>query len=362
MNIRKFFHITIIPFLLFFSDISYVSGKNHDFPGAKNIFYTIGLEIPEKWQEWSRTDRHTYLKNLGLEPSQGGHYKGHITDLSGYFSVLGIQQPENWEKMTFEEKNTLVKQSDFFYFSTPKKIQKTSYSPSPDTKISQKFLPTKVVAIWEKYIPIFLFTGSSLILFIGVLWSISPHKTYRKILQIMVYYILPAVLFFFSIWVPKRSLFLAMGNISEWFLLFILFIKPVAVIFRYSFLMRFLSLRREFGILTFWFFLFHASGFIALYDLFHFSEYMTRPPLFFGSIAGIGMLLLGLTSNNFSVKLLKRHWKKLQYVAYPVLLFTLLHSSLASDDGYTKILIIIFLFMVLKAGEWKKHKEKRRQH
>ncbi len=47
------------------------------------------------------------------------------------------------------------------------------------------------------------------------------------------------------------------------------------------------------------------------------------------TIAGIIMIILGVTSNNFSQKLLGSWWKKIHYLAYPAFLVTMLHIAFA---------------------------------
>jgi DMSO/TMAO reductase YedYZ heme-binding membrane subunit len=67
-------------------------------------------------------------------------------------------------------------------------------------------------------------------------------------------------------------------------------------------------------------------------DLRNISAYFSNPLsnyLFIGLLAIIGMIILGLTSNFFSIKLLGNNWKRIQWLAYPILFLSKLHADLS---------------------------------
>ena len=66
-------------------------------------------------------------------------------------------------------------------------------------------------------------------------------------------------------------------------------------------------------------------------------------------------MILGLTSNKMSQKLLKKNWKRVQYLSYAALFLVLLHVSLA--EGEIGLFFLVGgLFIVLKVLEFKKVK------
>ena len=114
----------------------------------------------------------------------------------------------------------------------------------------------------------------------------------------------------------------------EWslnLLYLILFMKPILVIIGHRIQYTLLHFRRQLGVLSFWFALFHTAGIIWLRGWRHIDMYLWYSNyLFWWMVAMIGMVLLALTSNYRSIKTMKYRRKKLQYLAYPVLFMTLL--------------------------------------
>jgi len=85
--------------------------------------------------------------------------------------------------------------------------------------------------------------------------------------------------------------------------------------------------------------------------LFNFASYLkVENGLFWGAVAGIGMILLGLTSNNISVRLLKKNWKRLQRIAIPVYFLISIHKFIASDEGLIPVLVIFVVYVVLRGA------------
>jgi sulfoxide reductase heme-binding subunit YedZ len=120
------------------------------------------------------------------------------------------------------------------------------------------------------------------------------------------------------------------GRLSFLLLAVILFSKPLAVILNWKILDKFLGYRRQLGVLTFWFAVFHGMGLLFLLNLFSGEGFARLVNLHGPALPGLlglfGMILLGITSNNFSViKLGSHRWKHIQLLAYPVFFFTSLH-------------------------------------
>lgn len=174
----------------------------------------------------------------------------------------------------------------------------------------------------------------------------------KKTLSIISYYVLPIVLAIFSLTIPDRELFSFMGQVAQILVIIILFLKPVVKILRIKFFSQFLIYRRQLGVASFWFFAFHALGFWQLYSLTNINSF-TNPQrhLMYGALAAIGMTILAITSNNWSVKKLKTNWKKIQYLAYPTLFLILYHAAL-SERELGNFYIIGGLWIILKIIAW----------
>lgn len=176
----------------------------------------------------------------------------------------------------------------------------------------------------------------------------------KKITEILAYYSLPLLLVALSIWYPNNGeTFSLMGEAAEILLVFLLFISPLAKIFPLTPIRKLMPYRRQIGVATFWLALFHAGGLIASWELYYLSWYFDPNDHFlYGLIALIGMIILGVTSNNISFRFFQKNWKKIQYLAYPTLFFTLLHSSMASGE-MEKFFVVGGVYVVLKVMEWK---------
>ncbi len=130
------------------------------------------------------------------------------------------------------------------------------------------------------------------------------------------------------------------GSLARTLLLFILFLSPLSKIFRIRLLAQLMGLRRQLGIWFAYLASVHSLGYVfdPLWSDFIFHSqaegpFGIQPTYFFGSIAYVLTIPLLVTSNNFSVRLLRVNWKRVQALVYPVLFFTLLHSFLLSRTG-----------------------------
>jgi len=118
------------------------------------------------------------------------------------------------------------------------------------------------------------------------------------------------------------------------------------------FLMRW---RKSLGILCFWFVVLHWIFLeIAQYQT-SMPSFILHPNLFIWmGIIGLIALFIGyITSNLFSLKLLKRYWKRVQQIAYLAFLAAGIHIFLFKHDW--SILILLLIYSVVKFFEWKKY-------
>ena len=178
--------------------------------------------------------------------------------------------------------------------------------------------------------------------------------TFRKITHGFIYYLLPLSLAFLFYWRPNRFWFIWLGYSTIYLLGVILFCQPLAVLLNIKWLWKIKSYRRELGILSFWTFFFHAAGFSYLYQLYRFEPWPAA--LYWGAAAGLGMLILGVTSNTYAVRLLRRNWKRLHRIVYFVFAAALTHIALTRQRGYELYLIVFLIFFILKLLEWRKTK------
>jgi DMSO/TMAO reductase YedYZ heme-binding membrane subunit len=182
--------------------------------------------------------------------------------------------------------------------------------------------------------------------------SILPSEhTLKKAIRILSIYILPIVLIILSLLYPSRALYAEMGDWGEFLLLFLLFVKPIGVIFSVKIFANATRFRQEMGLATFYFFAVHSSGFIFLKDL-GLQEITTTPYLIWGAIAAIPMTLLGLTSNRYSMMLLKQHWKTLHRLAYLAMFAALYHVAQVRNE-FRVFNTLVVLFLIVKTIEFK---------
>lgn len=174
----------------------------------------------------------------------------------------------------------------------------------------------------------------------------------KSIIQLFCYFIIPGILIFSAPFLPT-NVFIAYGHLSLLLIVCLLYIKPLSVITTYSIFKNALKFRRPFGVLAFWFFVFHVGGMIYHYSLLQDSTIFTYAPIFYGFLGGIGMVILGLTSNKISVRYLKKNWKKVQFVAYPTLYLGLIHAATISGN-YIGLIVFGGGYIVLKFLEIRK--------
>jgi len=117
-----------------------------------------------------------------------------------------------------------------------------------------------------------------------------------------------------------------------------------------------MKFRRLLGITTFLAIFTHAGIYIAGWIQSNFllvNQLQTRNIL--AGYVGILCLFVGyITSNNFSLRFFKWHWKTIQYTSYIALIFAILHLLFLNPGEYWGQLIILMLYSTLKLMEKKK--------
>ena len=177
--------------------------------------------------------------------------------------------------------------------------------------------------------------------------------TFRTIINIIAYYGVPLAAMGLTLFAWDEETFLTLGDVSLYLLYVILFLSPVSTVFPYPYIRKAMAYRRQMGVSAFWFAFVHTAGEFYHHDLTVLSEYIVLTDyIFYGAVGFLGMIILALTSNDFSLRLLKRNWKRVQYIAYPVLFLALAHAAIATQE-FAEYISIGGAYIVLKVLAYK---------
>lgn len=124
-----------------------------------------------------------------------------------------------------------------------------------------------------------------------------------------------------------------MGSAAVILILILLILSPLSALTRSRTLLSMMTLRRGAGILAAIMAIIHGVGYIDMGSLQILLGGVSTLSLAIGSgsIALVLMILL-LTSNDFSQKLLKKRWKTVQRLSYIALLFAVIHAVMMSGE------------------------------
>lgn len=182
-------------------------------------------------------------------------------------------------------------------------------------------------------------------------------KNFRKTIHIIFYLITPLALLGSIIFFQNYRINAQFGEWAWQVLLLVLFMKPLIKIIARKELMWLLTYRRELGILCFYLAFAHLSSSIFNLKIYELKNYL--PPnnfLFTGALASLFLIILYLTSNNFSMRFLKKNWKRIQYLSYLVLPLISAHQILLQKEAEDTLGLIALniAFIILKILEYKK--------
>jgi sulfoxide reductase heme-binding subunit YedZ len=181
----------------------------------------------------------------------------------------------------------------------------------------------------------------------------------RKPLDILIYLFLPLFLVLISLFLPNYQLSKQFGELAWQLLLLVMFIKPIILILGIKELMPLLTFRREIGLAAFWLAIFHAGNMIYNLKLFQIENYLAWDNfIFWGALGAIGFLIVATTSNNWSMRKLKRNWKKIQSFSYFIFSAVLVHLALMEKEKAWGFIALFVVYWLLKILEWKKYKLK----
>jgi sulfoxide reductase heme-binding subunit YedZ len=175
---------------------------------------------------------------------------------------------------------------------------------------------------------------------------------YRKRLSFIFLYVIPVMLV--SVFLYKLNFggsvgfSKEMGELGYNLILLMLFISPILKIFSKIKILRFISgFRKELGMLSFWALSVHFVGQSLDLNIFNkIDNLFLYDYLIYGFLAYIGIFILGVTSNKFSMKFFGKKWFLIHKVLYLVLILSVIHVVLIKGDlsGY----FVLVLFFILK--------------
>ena len=174
----------------------------------------------------------------------------------------------------------------------------------------------------------------------------------RKWVCYLYFYILPVLSIALAM-LGGWDIAVEMGNWAIGLFFVVLFSSPLAKLLPgLKFIRLVTTLRRELGVLSFWFVVAHLAGILYALKIFSWTELSALLSLdslyLWGFLGAIGMLYLGVTSNTASVKLLKGAWKKSHIiVVYPTMIFSVVHTILAGEGGTWIVLSVLYLSLKL---------------
>lgn len=130
------------------------------------------------------------------------------------------------------------------------------------------------------------------------------------------------------------------GEMSARLIIFALMLTPLSLLFRgQGWIAWLVRRRRAFGVAGFGYALLHLIFYILdMETLRNILAEIGALSIWTGWAAFLALVPLALTSNDASMRALKAGWKKLQRLAYPAALLTLIHWMFVHDDKAAALL------------------------
>ena len=140
------------------------------------------------------------------------------------------------------------------------------------------------------------------------------------------------------------------GEWSARFIILALMVTPLRQLWPQARAVRFLARhRRALGVAAFLYALAHTAAYVA--DMGNLADMLAElgaPAIWTGWAALLILVPLGLTSNDAAMRALRSGWKRLQRLAYPAAILTLIHWALV-HDGLTAALLHFVPLVLLQA-------------
>ncbi len=172
--------------------------------------------------------------------------------------------------------------------------------------------------------------------------------------------VLWASLLWFIVFLDTSS-YLLWGKLSWYLLILIVFIRPLADIFpQIKFLRKIVGMRKEIGIMCATFGLAHGVWFFLnsgewITGIFNPSYWSLTNEFGWWMLALVISIPLLITSNIYSMKLLKKYWKPLQRFTYLFFIFTAIHIAFVRPSETLATIILVLAWWALRITSYKKY-------
>jgi sulfoxide reductase heme-binding subunit YedZ len=149
---------------------------------------------------------------------------------------------------------------------------------------------------------------------------------------------------------PVETLIRDLGDWAIYFLLITLSVTPLRALLNLSWLIKY---RRMLGLFSFFYACLHFISFIWFEHFFDLTEIVKdifkRPFITIGFICLLMLSALAVTSTDKMMRRLKRRWKTLHQLVYPIAILALLHYFMMIKADYKDPLILLVLLTSLFA-------------
>ena len=126
------------------------------------------------------------------------------------------------------------------------------------------------------------------------------------------------------------------GRIAAWLLLAVLLVTPLRLTFPGNYAVRWLAGQRRYvGVASFAYALAHLGAYLQRQDWARIVEDFAEAGFWTGWIAFVLFATLALTSNDASLRLMRRGWKSLHRLVRPAAILTFAHWVLTAFDPFT---------------------------
>jgi len=147
---------------------------------------------------------------------------------------------------------------------------------------------------------------------------------------------------------PAETIIRSLGDWALYFVLLTLAVTPLKRVFNWSILIR---VRRMLGLFVFFYACLHLVGYVWFDQFFDWDEILKdiikRPFITLGFATFLLLLPLALTSTNKMMKRLKKNWKKLHQLVYPISIMATLHYFWMIKADFRQPALVAFILAIL---------------
>ena len=147
---------------------------------------------------------------------------------------------------------------------------------------------------------------------------------------------------------PAETIIRSLGDWALYFVLLTLAVTPLRRVFNWTILLR---VRRMLGLFVFFYACLHLIGYVWFDHFFDWNEILKdiikRPFITLGFATFLLLLPLALTSTNKMMKRLKKNWKKLHQLVYPISVMATLHYFWMIKADFRQPALVAFILALL---------------